>query len=228
MPFTVVWLPSAQAELANIWTASLNRQAVADAANRIDRVLRLNPETVAARRQLTGCTPIRRWLSPMKCSPMTVWSEWYELPGDSPSAMQTMPSYIRTLADLVKRLGGVPLDRIWFRPAPGTATLQDVIDTCEHKDALCELVAGVLVEKAAGFTESSLAGYLGGLLNALVIPRNLGIVTGAAGAVELKPGLVRIPDVAFTSWDRLPGGRCPETSIPRLAPNLVVDVLRRQ
>jgi hypothetical protein len=46
MPFTGVWLPSAQAELANIWVASLNRQAIADAANRIDQDLRLKPERI--------------------------------------------------------------------------------------------------------------------------------------------------------------------------------------
>jgi Uma2 family endonuclease len=143
------------------------------------------------------------------------------------STGQAKPTSIRTLADLVKRLGGVPLDRIRFRPAPGTATLQDVIDIREHEGPLCELVAGVLVEKAPGFTESSLAGYLCGLLNALVIPRNLGIVTGADGAVELMAGLVRIPDVAFTRWDRFPGRRCPEDSIPRLAPNITVEVLKR-
>jgi hypothetical protein len=110
-----------------------------------------------------------------------------------------MSSPIRNLGDLLRRLGGVPLHRIRFRPAPGAATLQDVIDTREHEGPLCELVEGVLLEKAAGFTESSLAGYFGGLLNVFVIPRNLGIVTGAGGAVELMAGLVRIPDVAFTS-----------------------------
>lgn len=33
-----------------------------------------------------------------------------------------------TLAELVERLGGVPLDRIRCRPALGTATVQDFID----------------------------------------------------------------------------------------------------
>jgi Uma2 family endonuclease len=43
----------------------------------------------------------------------------------------------------------------------------------------------------------------------------------------LMPDLVRIPDVAFTSWDRLPGRRRPTTPVPRLAPNLAVEVLSR-
>ena len=49
--------------------------------------------------------------------------------------------------------------------------------------------------------------FLGGFLNAFVISRNLGIVTGADGMVRLFPGLVRYPDIAFTSWDRIPGRR---------------------
>ena len=36
-------------------------------------------------------------------------------------------SSIDTLAELVERLGGVPLERIRFRPYPGTATEEDVI-----------------------------------------------------------------------------------------------------
>jgi Uma2 family endonuclease len=134
---------------------------------------------------------------------------------------------IRTLADLLVRLGGVPLNRIRFRPAPGSATLQDVIDAGPREDILCKLVDGVLVQKAPGFLESSLGGFMGMVMNALVTTRNLGIVTGTSGAFELRPGLVRIPCFAFTDWDRMPGRRCPTAPIPRLAPNLVVEVLRR-
>jgi Uma2 family endonuclease len=139
----------------------------------------------------------------------------------------TGSSAIKTLADLVRRLGDVPLDRIRSHPAPGTATLQDVIDVERREGVLCELVEGVLLEKAVGYTESVLAVFLGGLLNAFVGPRNLGLVTGADGTVELSADLVRIPDVAFTNWDRLPGRRYPAAPIPRLAPNLAVEVLSR-
>jgi Uma2 family endonuclease len=136
-------------------------------------------------------------------------------------------SSIHTLADLLDRLGGVPLDRIRFHPHPGTAKVQDVIDIQRREGRLCELVEGVLLEKAVGYNESSLGTFLGGLLNAFVIPRNLGLVTGSDGTVELMPDLVRIPDVAFTSWDRLPGRRRPTSPVPRLAPNLAVEVLSR-
>jgi Uma2 family endonuclease len=105
--------------------------------------------------------------------------------------------------------------------------VQDVIEIERQEGKLFELVEGVLVEKAVGFIQSGLAGFLLGLLNAFVVPRNLGIVTGADGTVELMAGLVRIPDVAFTRWDRLPGRRYPTAPIPQLAPNLAVEVLRR-
>jgi Uma2 family endonuclease len=140
---------------------------------------------------------------------------------------QTLSPPIKTLADLLQRLGGVPLDRIRFQPYPGTATVQDVIDIERKEGKLCELVAGVLVEKVMGFRESRLAAFLIMLLGPFVIPRNLGIVTGADGTVELIADLVRIPDVAFTNWDRIPGRRMPKEPIPRLAPNLAVEVLSR-
>ena len=134
---------------------------------------------------------------------------------------------IKTLADLLDRLGGVPLDRVRFQPFPGTATVQDVIDIERKEDKLCELVVGVLVEKTVGVIESRLAIFLGGLLNAFVIPRNLGMVTGPDGTMELMANLVRIPDVAFTRWDRIPGRQCPTAPIPHLAPNLAIEVLSR-
>jgi hypothetical protein len=43
------------------------------------------------------------------------------------SRATSAPPEIKTLADLRERLGGIPLERIWFRPAPGTATEKDVI-----------------------------------------------------------------------------------------------------
>jgi Uma2 family endonuclease len=143
------------------------------------------------------------------------------------STVQSKPPRIRTLADLLEQLGGVPLDRIRFHPYPGTATIQDVIDIEEQEGKLCELVKGVLVEKPMGYEESELAMFLGGLLNAFVIPRNLGLVTGPDGTMEIMADLVRIPDVAFTNWDRFPGRCRPKVPIPRLAPNLVVEVLSR-
>ena len=142
------------------------------------------------------------------------------------SAAVQSPAPIETFADLMDRLGNVPLERIRFRPYPGTATEADVLAAMqEPRKRLCELVEGVLVEKAMGYRESGLAFFVGLMLDAFVRPRNLGLITGEQGTVRLMAGLVRIPDVAFTSWDRIPGRRWPTTPIPTLAPDLAVEVL---
>jgi len=131
-----------------------------------------------------------------------------------------------TLADLVENLGRIPLHRIRLQPPPGIASETDLLDLYHGPDkVLCELVDGVLVEKAMGYRESGLASFLITLFNTFVLPRNLGIVTGEAGTVRLYPGLVRIPDVAFTSWDHLPGRCWPTKPVPDVVPELVVEIL---
>lgn len=132
---------------------------------------------------------------------------------------------LQTLAELVEQLGGIPLSRIRLQPAPGTATEADVLALEQREKRLCELVDGVLVEKAASFKESCLAGAVLALLREFVVPRNLGLVSVADGMVRLFPNLVRIPDVAFVTWERIPGGRMPADAIPQLAPDLAVEVL---
>lgn len=131
---------------------------------------------------------------------------------------------IETLADLIERLGGVPPHRIRFRPAPSTAVEQDVLEAAKQ-GLLCELVDGVLVEKAMGYSESLLAALLIEVLNGFVRARNLGHVTAPDATFRLFPGLIRIPDVAFTSWDRMPNRRRPAAPMPDLAPDLAVEVL---
>jgi Uma2 family endonuclease len=135
------------------------------------------------------------------------------------------PPEIKTLADLRKRLGDIPLDRIWFHPAPGTATEKDVIEAERRENRLCELVDGTLVEKAVGFDEARLAMRLGRIIDTHVDDKDLGVCVGADGMMRIAPGLVRIPDVSFISWDRLPGRECPRGPIPDLAPDLAVEVL---
>jgi Uma2 family endonuclease len=135
------------------------------------------------------------------------------------------PESIRTVADLMERLGWVPAERVRLRPLPGTATEKDVIEVDSHEDRLCELVDGTLVEKTLGFQESALAMAIGGWLRDFVNPRNMGIVSGESGMLRLFPGLVRIPDVAFASWKRFPNRRMPTEPIPDLVPDLVVEIL---
>jgi Uma2 family endonuclease len=129
---------------------------------------------------------------------------------------------VRTIADLLRRLGDVPPDRVRFDPVPGTATVADLL---REENRRCELVEGTLVEKPVGLEESFLAGWLLTLINQYVVPRNLGVVTGEAGLMELPEGPVRGPDVAFTSWGRMANRRRPADPIPELAPDLAVEVL---
>jgi Uma2 family endonuclease len=130
-----------------------------------------------------------------------------------------------TLADVLRRLGDVPTSRIRFFPYPGTATEEDVLVIQAKEDRLCELIDGVLVEKAMGFRESLLAVSLLTTLDLFVNARKLGLVAGPDGMMRLSSGLVRIPDVSFISWKDIPGGKVPEAPIPKLAPTLATEVL---
>lgn len=79
----------------------------------------------------------------------------------SPADTETKPkSRFPTIADVQERLGHVPESRILSFPAPGTATVQDLLDGSITGDRLCELVDGILVEKGMGFREGSVAARL--------------------------------------------------------------------
>ena len=41
------------------------------------------------------------------------------------------------------------------------------------------------------------------------------------------PGLVRLPDISFISWDQVPTRHCPPDPIAGLAPALAVEVLSK-
>jgi len=135
---------------------------------------------------------------------------------------------VETVADLFERIGHIPPDRILVNPPLGTATEKDVVAAGNApRKRLCELVEGVLVEKAMGAKESQLACFLIHILLSFLEKRDLGAVLGESGAMRLMPGLVRIPDVSFVSRDRLPGGELPDDPIPDLAPDLAVEVLSK-
>ena len=132
-----------------------------------------------------------------------------------------------TLADLFDRFGPMPAARIRMVPRPGTATVQDVLAIHRREKRLCELVDGILVEKAVGYQESMLAVVIITLLQNFIGPRKLGIVAGEGGMLQLSPGLVRIPDISFISRSRLPGGKPPREPVPGLVPNLAVEVISK-
>jgi Uma2 family endonuclease len=132
---------------------------------------------------------------------------------------------LETVADLLDDLGGVAPARVRCNPPPGTATEKDLLAIHERTGRMYELVDGVLVEKAMGYLESSLASDLITLINLFLREHDLGFVAGEAGAMRLMPGLVRIPDVSFVSWDQLPSRDRPRHKIARIPPALAVEVL---
>lgn len=141
------------------------------------------------------------------------------------TTLLTSSPEIRTIGDLLERLGDIPPQRVRLHPAPGQATVADVVAIDAHEDRLCELIDGVLVEKPMGYRESLLAVAIATALRAFVVPRKLGLVSGADGMMQLFSGQVRIPDVAYVSRERLPGGRVPADPVPHLVPDLAVEVL---
>ena len=129
---------------------------------------------------------------------------------------------------MLKKLGGIPAERALLDPAPGTATEKDVLAVEQRQGRICEMVDGVLVEKAKGLAESFLALEIAFLLRQFLAKHNLGILAGADGTLRLWPGLVPIPDVSFISWDQLPNHTIPKKAIPDLYPDLAVEVISRK
>lgn len=129
------------------------------------------------------------------------------------------------LSDLLQRLGQISPDRVPALPHPGSATEQDLFEYQRRYGRSCELVDGTLVEKAMGFKESFLAAELLAILVTFVKAQNLGLVTGEQGLIRLFPGIIRIPNIAFFPWERLPGRVAPQVSVADFAPALVVEVL---
>ena len=137
------------------------------------------------------------------------------------------PSTVWTALDLVHRFGPIPLHRVVHDPAPGSATVADVVRLDNHDDRLCELIDGTLVEKTMGYYESFLAIRMGVLLSEYITRVNLGIVAGEGGMMQLSPEQVRIPDVSFISWDNLAGSGFPDNPVPHMVPTLAVEVISK-
>jgi Uma2 family endonuclease len=140
--------------------------------------------------------------------------------------MATSPETFAELATFLADFGDIPPERILLRPLPGTATEADLIALLDGpRKRLCELVDGVLVEKPVGAAESLLGATVLRLLGNFVEERDLGLTFGADAPFRLLPGLVRMPDVSFVSWARLPDERLPDEALAPVAPDLAVEVL---
>jgi Uma2 family endonuclease len=133
-----------------------------------------------------------------------------------------------TIADLLHRLGDIPAERVLMRPPPGTATEADLIELLDGANKrICELVDGVLVEKAMGFKEAVLAGVILQWFWNYLDKHDLGISSGADGPVRLRLGLVRVPDVCFVSWKRFGRDEIPDDPVSKVIPELAIEILSK-
>jgi Uma2 family endonuclease len=142
----------------------------------------------------------------------------------APTTTRKPTRKVWTVADLYRRFGPIAFERIRHDPPPGCGTVEDVNWLNDHEDRLYELVDGILVEKTVGLDESFIAINIATSLNNFVRPRGLGLVAGEAGTIQLDINQVRIPDVSFFSWERLPGGELPGEPILLLVPDLAVEI----
>ncbi|QDT76156.1 Uma2 family endonuclease [Lacipirellula limnantheis] len=132
-----------------------------------------------------------------------------------------------TAADLQLQLGGIPLERIRLVPPPGMATDDDAMEVKDREGRTCEVIDGVLVEKAMGVFESRLAIVLAYFIERYLDSHDLGIALGADGLVRISATRSRAPDVSFVKWSKLPNRKFPAAPVPNLVPDLAVEVLSR-
>ena len=147
----------------------------------------------------------------------------------SPADTETKPkTRFPTIADVQERLGHVPESRILSYPAPGTATVQDLLDGSITRDRPCELVDGILVEKGMGFREGSVAARLNHFIHSHLDVENVGHVAGADGLIRFKLDLVRVPDLSFIRWDSVDDTDVienPAGAFLEVPPDLAVEVI---
>ncbi len=132
---------------------------------------------------------------------------------------------IETFAERLVELGSIDPARVRLAPAPGTATVEDLVQVNHHENTLCELIDRTLVEKSMSYEASVVAMTIVSLLRNFVAPKRLGIVSGPNGMFRLLPGNVRGPDVGYVSRERFPEGRFPTAAYPAITPDVAVEVL---
>ena len=129
---------------------------------------------------------------------------------------------LETFADIARRLGDIPPDRIiWL---PHRATEDDCVRYCERHGPV-ELIDGFLVEKGMGYRESLLAAALIRLIGNFVVPRKLGLVGGPDAIMRVSADQLRLPDVSFVTWERLLATDAHNKKVAPFGPDLAVEVL---
>lgn len=116
------------------------------------------------------------------------------------AAIRETPRF-RTFAEVLAHLGDVPPERVLTNPAPGTATPDDLANPAVVGDRLCELVDGILLEKAIGAHADGIGAWLLVQIFNFASLQNLGKTFGAQGGFVVGGLTVRMPDVSFYRWD---------------------------
>ncbi len=150
----------------------------------------------------------------------------------APRRKATRPAASRkfaTLQDVLDYVGGVPADRVHLFPWPGTATQRDMFHPpTEPKKAICELVDGILVEKAVEYGDSRFTIVLAYKIGVYLEPNSIGCVNaGGSGYIKLKPKRIVAPDLSFIRWEQFPGGRISDDPCPQVVADLIVEVLSK-
>ena len=106
-------------------------------------------------------------------------------------------------------------------------TAEELWELPEKPGTRYELVDGELVElPGAGVLHTLIVGLVYKLIDAFATERDLGLAfpDGMGYVIRQNPDLLRIPDVSFVSW-----GRVPEEGVPEgfwyMAPDLAVEVV---
>lgn len=81
MTYTVVWRPTAERKLAEIWSSAPDRQAVAEAANAVDALLRSTPlevgESRAEETRILVVRPLAVYYDVQEADRLVaVWAVW--------------------------------------------------------------------------------------------------------------------------------------------------------
>ena len=138
------------------------------------------------------------------------------------SSPDEAPVSLRTLEDLMGELGQVSLSRVRLSPPISQATEADLLPV-DGKH--CELVDGVIVERAFDFWASRVATTLLTMGDSWMMANSIGF--GVAGGVQirLRKGLVRTPGACFVHWNRVGSKRVPRDPIATVVPNFVLEMV---
>lgn len=132
---------------------------------------------------------------------------------------------VETFADVLERLGGISADRVLTRPAPGTATEEDLLRLPDEIQKTCELIDNTLVKKAVGAPESAIAMWLVGRLAIFLQGQRTALILGPDGHTRYFGDNIRMPDVAVFLRSELPDGKLPKQQVCPVAPAWIVEVL---